>query len=161
MLTLNWNIFWVVFNIIVLFVLLRIFLYKPLQNIMQKRTELVQNEISSAENMNKEASELRDKYESHLSNAKAESDEIVGQAKERAKLQYDQIVGNANEEAGQIVSQARRTAESDRDQMMRSAQSELADLALAAAEKLIGKNIDDAANRKMLDDFLAEEGSMK
>ena len=160
MLTLNWNIFWVVFNIILLFILLRIFLYKPLQNIMQKRTELIQNEITSAETRNKEAAALKEQYESSMKNAKAESDEIVGQAKERAKVQYDQIVGNANEEAAQIVSQAHKTAESDRDQMMRDAQSELADVALAAAAKLIGKNIDDEANRKMLDDFLSEEGSV-
>lgn len=160
MLTLNWNIFWVVFNFILLCVVLRIFLYKPLQNIMNKRTELVQNEITSAENKNKEASELRDKYESSLKNAKAESDEIVGQAKEHAQLQHDQILSSANEEAAQIIAQARRTAESDRNQIMRGAQSELADIALAAAEKLIGKNIDDEANRKMLDDFLSEERSM-
>ena len=160
MLTLNWNIFWVVFNIILLFILLRIFLYKPLQNIMQKRTELIQNQISSAETKNKEATALKEQYESSMKNAKAESDEIVGQAKERAKVQYDQIVGSANEEAAQIVSQAHKTAESDRDQMMRDAQSELADVALAAAAKLIGKNIDDEANRKMLDDFLSEEGSV-
>jgi len=159
-LTLNMNIFWVVFNIIILFILLRIFLYKPLQNIMQKRTELIQNEISSAETKNKEASALKEQYESSMKNAKAESDEIVGQAKERAKVQYDQIVGSASEEAAQIVSQAHKTAESDRDQMMRDAQSELAEVALAAAAKLIGKNIDDEANRKMLDDFLSEEGSV-
>ncbi len=160
MLTLNMNIFWVVFNIIILFILLRIFLYKPLQNIMQKRTELIQNQISSAETKNKEASALKEQYESSMKNAKAESDEIVGQAKERAKVQYDQIVGSASEEAAQIVSQAHKTAESDRDQMMRDAQSELAEVALAAAAKLIGKNIDDEANRKMLDDFLSEEGSV-
>ena len=160
MLTLNMNILWVVFNIIILFILLRIFLYKPLQNIMQKRTELIQNEISSAETKNKEASALKEQYESSMKNAKAESDEIVGQAKERAKVQYDQIVGSASEEAAQIVSQAHKTAESDRDQMMRDAQSELAEVALAAAAKLIGKNIDDEANRKMLDDFLSEEGSV-
>ncbi len=160
MLTLNWNIFWVVFNIILLFILLRIFLYKPLQNIMQKRTDLIQNEITSAETRNKEATALKEQYESSLKNAKAESDEIVGQAKERAKIQYDQIVGSASEEAAQIVSQARKTAESDRAQMMRDAQSELADVAMAAAARLIGKNIDDEANRKMLDDFLSEEGSV-
>lgn len=160
MLTLNMNIFWVIFNIIILFILLRIFLYKPLQNIMQKRTELIQNEIDSAQTQNRDAAALKEQYESSMKNAKAESDEIVGQAKERAKVQYDQIVSNASEEAAQIVSQAHRTAESDRDQMMRDAQSELADVALAAAAKLIGKNIDDEANRKMLDDFLSEEGSV-
>lgn len=161
MLTLNWNIFWIIFNIILLFILLRIFLYKPLQNIQAKRTALIQNEITSAETQNKEATELKNKYETSLKNAKAESDEIVGQAKERANAQYDQIVGNANEEAAKILSDARKTAEFDRDKMMQDAQAELADVALAAAAKLIGKNVDDEANRKMLDDFLSEEGSVK
>lgn len=49
MIKLDWNIFWIIFNILVLFFLLRIFLFKPLNNIAAKRTELVQSEITSAE----------------------------------------------------------------------------------------------------------------
>jgi len=160
-LTLNWNVFWIVFNIIVLYLLLRIFLFKPIKNIMEKRTELIQGEIDSAESKNKEATELRDKYAASLSGAKDESARIVNEAKDRAKVQYDQIVDKANGDAKQIMQQAHKTAELDRDQMMRSAQSELADVAMAAAVKLIGESVNDESNRAMLEKYLAGEGSDK
>ncbi len=158
MLVINWNVFWVIFNLIVLFFLLKIFLFKPLQRIMDQRTELIQNEISSAEAQNKEAKELKDKYDASLQNARIESDEMVSSAKERAKVQYDLILEKANEDAAQIVQQAQKTAQMDRDQMLRDAQGEIADVAMAAAVRLIGGSVDDAANRKLLDDYLSEEG---
>lgn len=158
MLKLDWNVFWIVFNILILFFLLRIFLFKPLQNIADKRTQLVQNEITAAEEKNKKASELKDQYESSLSNAKEESAQIVGSAKERAQVQYDQIVEKAGEDASQILAQARKTAELDYEQMMRGAKSELADVAMAAAIRLIGENVNDESNKALLEKYLAEEG---
>jgi F-type H+-transporting ATPase subunit b len=155
---LDWNIFWIIFNILVLFFLLRIFLFKPLNNIAAKRTELVQSEITSAEEKNKKAGELKDQYEKSLSNAKEESAQIVGSAKERAQVQYDQIVEKANADAAQIVSQAHKTAELDYEQTMRGARSELADVAMAAAIKLIGESVNDESNKALLDRYLAEEG---
>lgn len=159
MLTLNWNVFWIVFNLIVLFFLLKIFLFKPIKNIMDKRTELIQGEIDSAETKNREAGELKDKYEASLSSAKEESAQIVSNAKDRANVQYDQIVDKANADAKQIMEQAHKTAELDREQLMKSAQSELADVAMAAAVKLIGESVNDESNRAMLDRYLAGEGS--
>ena len=55
MLTLNWGIFWIVFNIIVLFILLRIFLFKPLNKLAAKRTALIEGQIEEADTKNKEA----------------------------------------------------------------------------------------------------------
>jgi F-type H+-transporting ATPase subunit b len=128
---------------------------------MNQRTELIQNEISEAETKNKKAAELKEQYESSLKNAKEESSQIVNSAKERAQVQYDHIIDKANEDAAQIVQQANKSAEADREQMMRSAQSELAELALAAASKVLGSSVDGNANKKLLDDFLSEEGSDK
>lgn len=158
MLTLDWNIFWIVVNIIILFILLRIFLFKPINNIMEKREALITNEINEAETKNKQAEELKVQYEDSLKNAKDESLQIVNSAKERAQVQYDQIVEKANEDAANIVQQANKAAQADRDQMMREAHAELADLALAAASKVLGSSVESDANRKMLDDFLSEEG---
>ena len=59
------------------------------------------------------------------------------------------------------MQQANKAAEADREQMMRSAQAELAEVALAAASKVLGSSVDENANRNMLDEFLAEKGSDK
>ena len=71
------------------------------------------------------------------------------------------IIDKANEDAAQIKQQADKSAEADREQMMREAQAELAQVALAAASKLIGSSVDAEANKNMLDQFLSEEGSQK
>ncbi len=157
MLTLNWGIFWIVFNIILLFILLRIFLFKPLQKLAEKRTALIEGQIEEADRKNKEASELKDQYEASLKGAKEESAQIVSSAKERAQVQYDSIIEKANEDAAHIVEQANKAAESDREQIMRDAQNEIANIALAAASKVLGSTVDSGANKKLLDDFLAGE----
>ena len=154
MLTLDWGIIWTVVNILILFVLLRIFLFKPVMG-------MIRNQLDDAENKNREADELKGRYEESLKNAKEESFQIVNDAKERAKVQYAHIIDKANEDAAQIKQQADKSAEADREQMMREAQEELAQVALAAASKLIGSSVDAEANKNMLDQFLSEEGSQK
>ncbi len=142
MLTLNMSAFWIVFNIIILFVLLRIFLFKPVMGIIEKRQILIQGQLNDAESKNKEADELKHRYEESLKNAKEESFQIVNDAKERAKVQYAHIIDKANDDATQIIKQADKSAEADREQMMRDAQAELAEVALAAASKVIGSSVD-------------------
>ena len=48
MLTLNMSAFWIVFNIIILFILLRIFLFKPVMGIIEKRQKLIQGQLDDA-----------------------------------------------------------------------------------------------------------------
>ena len=155
MLTLDWGIIWTVVNILILFVLLRIFLFKPVMGMIENRQAMIRNQLDDAENKNREADELKGRYEESLKNAKEESFQIVNDAKERAKVQYAHIIDKANEDA------ADKSAEADREQMMREAQAELAQVALAAASKLIGSSVDAEANKNMLDQFLSEEGSQK
>ncbi len=157
MLTLNWNVFWIVFNIIVLFILLRIFLFKPLNKLAEKRTALIEGQIEDADAKNKEATALKEQYEASLRGAKEESAQIVSTAKERAQVQYNSIIEKANEDAAHIVEQANRAAESDREQIMREAHNEIAGIALAAASKVLESTVDGNSNKKLLDDFLAGE----
>ena len=161
MLKLDWSVFWIVFNIIILFILLRIFLFKPVLGIIEKRQNMIQGQLDDAASKNKEADVMKSRYEESLKSAKEESFQIVSDAKERAKVQYEHIIDKANEDAAQIVQQAGRTAEAEREQMMRAAQAELAEVALAAASKVLGSSVDAKANKNMLDQFLSEEGSDK
>ena len=65
-----WSIFWAVFNVIVLFILLRIFLFKPINKIRDERTRTIQNDLDSARKAKDEAEELRQQYENSISDAK-------------------------------------------------------------------------------------------
>lgn len=158
MLHIDSNIFWTVFNLLLLFILLRIFLFKPVLGMIEKRKNTISSALSEADQKNADAAALKAQYENSLKDAKQESFQIVSEAKERAQGQYNQIIDKAHADATQIVQQANAAAQADRERMMKDARGELAEVALAAASKLLGTTVDAKTNKAMLDAFLAEAG---
>ena len=156
-----WSIFWAVFNVIVLFILLRIFLFKPINKIRDERTRTIQTDLDSARKAKDEAEELRQQYENSISDAKEQANQIMMKAHEDAESERAAIIRKSQEEADRIVADADKTIENERKRVLRQAQSEIADLAIEAASKIIGENVDDEKNRKLVDKFLSEEEGNK
>ncbi|WP_455529343.1 F0F1 ATP synthase subunit B [Ruminococcus sp.] len=156
-----WSIFEAVANVLILFVLLRIFLFKPLNKIRDERTRIVQDNLDSAEKAKTEAEELRQQYEDSISEAKEKANQIIMKAHEDAESERSAIIRKSQEEAEKIVADADRTIENERKRVLRQAQSEIADLAIEAASKIIGENVDDEKNRRLVDKFLSEEEAKK
>ena len=152
-----WSIFEAVFNVIVLFILLRIFLFKPINKMKADRTRTIQDNLDSAEKAKAEAEELRQQYEESISEAKEEANKIIMKAHEDAESERAAIIKKSQEEADKIVADADKTIENERKRVLRQAQSQIADLAIEAASKVIGENVDDEKNRKLVDKFLSEE----
>ncbi len=152
-----WSIFWAVLNILILFILLRIFLFKPINKMLDNRTQAIQKDIDDAERAKKEAEELRQQYENSISNAKEEAVQIVKNAHEYAESERAAIIRKSHEEADEIVSAASETIENERKRVIQQAHIQIADLAIEAASKVVGANLDDDKNRKLVDDFLAGE----
>ena len=154
-----WSIFEAVVNVIILFVLLRIFLFKPINKMRNERTRTVQENLDSAEKAKEEAEALRKQYEDSVSDAKEEANRIIMKAHEDAETERNKIIEKSHEEADEIVSAASETIENERRRVLQQAQSQIADLAIEAASKIIGANLDDEKNRRLVDEFLsAEEG---
>ena len=157
-----WYIFETVANVLILFVLLRIFLFKPLNKIINERTQSIQNDIDSAKKAKSEAEELKEQYESTIGDAKEEAKNILMKAHEDAESERDAIIKKAHEDAEQKVAEADKEIESERKKVLRQAQSEIADLAIEAASKIVGANVDDEKNRRLVDEFLSgKEGGSK
>ncbi|MBO4492936.1 MAG: F0F1 ATP synthase subunit B [Ruminococcus sp.] len=156
-----WSIFEAVANVLILFVLLRIFLFKPLNKIRDDRTRTIQDNLDSAEKAKEEAEELRQQYENSISDAKAKANQIIMKAHEDAENERTAIIRKSQEEAEKIVADADKTIENERKRVLRQAQSEIADLAIEAASKIIGENVDDEKNRRLVDKFLSEEECKK
>ena len=152
-----WSIFEAVVNIIILFVLLRILLFKPINKMKAERTRTIQNDLDSAQKAKEEAEELRQQYEDSISEAKEKANQIIMKAHEDAESERTAIIRKSQEEAEKIVADADKTIENERKRVLRQAQSEIADLAIEAASKIIGENVDDEKNRRLVDKFLSEE----
>lgn len=157
-----WSIFWAVFNVLLLFILLKIFLFKPIGKMLDDRTQSIQKDIDDAERAKREAEELKAQYESSISEAKEEAGRILREAHDEAETERENIIRKSHEEAESIVSAAGESIENERKRVIRQAHAEIADLAIEAASKVIGENLDDEKNRRLVDEFLSkEEGGKK
>jgi len=151
-----WSIFEAVANVLILFILLRIFLFKPIKKVMNERTQSIQKDIDDAEKAKQEAEALRQQYSDTISEAKEEASRIIMKAHDDAETERSNIIQKSHEEADEIVSAASETIENERRRVLQQAQSQIADLAIEAASKVIGANLDDDKNRRLVDEFLSE-----
>lgn len=157
-----WNFIWSAVNLILLFILLKIFLFKPIGKIMDERTRSIQDEIDSAKKSREEAEALKKEYAESIGEAKEKAQEIIMKAHEDAESEKTAILKKSQEEADQLINDAGKTIENERKRVLAQAQTQIADLAIEAASKIIGENLDDDKNRRIVDEFLSgEEGDSK
>ncbi|MBQ9078995.1 MAG: F0F1 ATP synthase subunit B [Ruminococcus sp.] len=153
----HWNFIWAAVNFILLFILLKIFLFKPVNKIMDERTRTIQDDLDAAKKSKEEAEALKKEYEDNISDAKQKAQEIIMKAHEDAESEKSAILKKSQEEADQIISDANKTIENERKRVLAQAQTQIADLAIEAASKIIGENLDDEKNRRLVDKFLSDE----
>lgn len=161
MLNINLSVVYNIINIIVLFLLLKKFLFKPVTDIMEKRKALIEDAMKDADNSKNEAAQLKNQYENALKDAKTEAMSIVKDAKVRAEAEYERKIELADKDAKTIIENAGKAVELEKEKAVRSAKSEIASLALAAASKIVEKETDNESNKKLLDEFLSEAGGVK
>ena len=158
MLNLDWNIVWTIVNILVLFLLLKHFLFKPITEMMESRTAEIENNLKDAEDQKQKASELTAQYEEKLQGAHAEAAQIVSEARQRGQREYDAILKTAGQDAQKEQERARADMEREREEMLRGVQENVTELVLLTASKLSQKELDEESDRKLVDSFLAEAG---
>jgi len=161
MLKLDMNVIFNILNILILYLLMKKFLFGPVTAIMEKRKNLIKTSIEEAENKNNEALELKRKYEETLENAAAEADTIIREAKQIAAQETERQLKATKEEIAQMMESARKSIEHERAKMLQEAQGEIAGVAMVLATKLIQKNLDENSNKKFMNDFLSEAGMSK
>lgn len=158
MLNLDWNIVWTIVNILVLFLLLKHFLFKPITEMMESRTAEIENNLKDAEDQKQKASELTAQYEEKLQGAHAEAAQIVSEARQRGQREYDAILKTAGQDAQKEQERARADMEREREKMLRGVQENVTELVLLTASKLSQKELDEESDRKLVDSFLSEAG---
>ena len=95
-----WYIVETVANILILFILLRIFLFKPINKMRDERTRTIQDNLDSAEKAKTEAEELRQQYEDSISEAKEKANEEVNKAAQKANDEVNKAADKLLKGAG-------------------------------------------------------------
>lgn len=153
-----WQTLMTIGNLIILFLIVKKFLFKPVTDILNKRAEEVDNIYTEAEDMRIEAKINKDTYEEKLKNAKAETDLMMKTATEQAERRGNEIIG----EADVAAENRKRKAESDISLAKKKAMNEMKDnvteMVIELAQQVVEKEIDVDVHETLIDEAIEELG---
>jgi F-type H+-transporting ATPase subunit b len=136
--------------------ILRKWVYPVIGEALDKRAKAIAGDIDAAEQTRKQADELLAEYRERLKEARAQSEEIVQRARQTAESHERE----GRDRGQEIVAEAAKRAERDIDAATKRAlddiRREVADLTIMAAEKVTRKSLDDADQRRLVEEALGE-----
>ena len=159
MLTLNLNILWTVVNILVLFVLLRKFLYRPVMNVIEQRQKQIDDAIADAEGKKNDAQAVLAQAQDKLQNVDTEAAQRREAYEKQAEVEKQQLLADARKQADAIVAAGKASAESERQSKLREADAQTTALARAMCEKLLARSLNEQDDARLLDDLLEKAGA--
>lgn len=148
-------------NLLILFLGLKHFLFKPVNDILEKRQEAVDAELRGAEEAKQRAEAAEAEYAQKLADAKEESAEMVRRAAKRAQERSEEIVTAAKAEAENVMRQNAQEIERERRRAASALRTEVSGLAVAVAEKVVGREINHADHDRLIDEFIDSVGGVQ
>ena len=158
MIKIDINLVFTIINLLVLYVLMKKFLFGPIIKVMDERKAMIDQQFAGAKEMEDNARELQSKYEDALKSAKEESYQIMEQARKEAKIQSERTVEDTAARVDAMLAKAQEDIRNERENAMRQMESDVASLAMEAAAKIIGKNNGTDQDLSLYDQFLEEAG---
>jgi F-type H+-transporting ATPase subunit b len=149
-----------IINFVLLFIILRVFLYKPIVGMLDRRREKIATDLQEAEEARSKAEAVKQEHEKQLEQAREERHSILAEATEQAEKMRAEILAKARSEAQEIITKTQDEMEYERRQALLAAQDQIVDLALTAAAKVIGESVDEQAHRRLIREFIAEIGDL-
>jgi F-type H+-transporting ATPase subunit b len=143
-------------NFIALILVLRLFVYKPVLNMLHARTERIREGLQAAERGREAHAEANREAQEQLDAARREGQNIIAQAQQVGQRLQDDARGQAQTQAEALLQRARGEIQLERDNAIAELRREFADLTIAAAEKVIGQSLDRAAHQRLIEQTIAE-----
>lgn len=155
---LSWTFVFQIVNTIVIFLVLRHFLFKPVTEFMDKRTKSIENAINDADFKNKQADDLKEEYQIKLDHIKDERNQIIKDATKKAEERSDEIIKLAQAESKNIIDRANLDIERERQKAINLLKDQISSLSIMAATKVIEKELNEEAHKAMIKQFIEEVG---
>jgi len=154
-----WQILISLINLLILFWIIKKFLFKPVQKMLSQRQSEIDEQYASAEEAEKQALANKESWEQKMHTATAEADAIMQTATENAKWRGEKIVAEARDKADGIIRQAETEAELERKKAEDGIKREIVDVSAILTEKMLGREINTQDHRALIDSFIEEIGN--
>ncbi len=123
---------------------------------LDKRQRAIEESIDASERTRRQADELLAEYRERLAEARAQADEIVARARKTGESQEAESLAQAARKREEMMEQARRDIQAETRRALQEIRREVADLTVAATEKVTRKSLTADDQRRLVDDALSE-----
>lgn len=150
-----------VINFLLLVWLLAKFAYKPLMQVLHDRQQKIADNIDAAERNRQEAEQLKLDYQRQLAEVRAQAQAIVEKAEKLAEENKEEILKAARAESARILKNVQEEVARERALALAQIKGEVVTLSMAAATKIIEKNMDSEANAILVSSFIEKLDAQK
>ncbi len=136
--------------------LLVLLFYRPLRRVLDERKRRIEEGLRASEAAQEAAEEASAEARAEVQQGREEAQRLVAQAQELAQRIETEARSSAQDQADQIVERARAEIAQERDQAVQQLRDEFADLAIAAAERVIGQALSRDDHQRIISEVLAD-----
>lgn len=155
-----WTALFTLANTIALIIVMKKFLWKPVLKMIEDRQQEIDTMYSDAGQAKDSALAMEQEYKEKISAAQATSDRMVREAVARAQGREEEILRQASLEAAAIKERASADIAQEKKKAINEAKDEISDMAMAIAEKIVGRELNDKDQSALVDSFIEELGSV-
>ncbi|MCH1921142.1 MULTISPECIES: F0F1 ATP synthase subunit B [Shewanella] len=132
------------------------YVWPPLMNAIEERQKRIADGLANADRAAKDLELAREKVSDQLKDAKATANEIIESANKRKAQIIDEAKAEADAERAKIIAQGKAEIEAERNRVKEELRQQVSALALAGAEKILERSIDEAAQSDIIAKLVAE-----
>lgn len=145
-------------NLLILTLLVKKFLFKPVQNIIAQRQAAADKVLSEAENTKTEAETMKTEYEQNMAGAKEKAAEIVDEATRAANSRSEELLAAAQEDARRMKERAETEIAQERKKALNEVKDEIGGMAMEIASKVVEREISQEDHQQLIDSFIKNVG---
>ena len=153
-----WTALFTLLNTLTIYFVAKKFLFRPVMKMIRDRQEEIDGMYASADKTCSDAEAMADEYRQKLSAATETSERMVKEAVERGQRREEEIIRQAHEEASAIRQKASADIAQEKKKAINDAKDEISEMAMAIAEKVVGRSLNEVDQANLVDHFIKELG---
>ncbi len=161
MVSIDYTLILVIVNFIILLIIMKKLLYKPLMDYINKRESQIREDLKSAKEHKDKSEKILEKQKELLIKAKEEARDIRDESKKIAKIQGEQILHDAAEQRDVIIQEAQEVIDVEVNKAKESIQTQIGDFVIELTDKMIGKKLTEDEDINLINEMIKEESSKK
>ena len=156
-----WTAMFTLLNMVLTFLILKKFLFKPVNQMIDARQKEIDDLYSDAANVRQDAEAMREDYSRKLAEAKETSAQIVSEAKQEANRRGEEILRQARQDADALRLKADAEIALERKKALNEVKNDISRIALDIAGKVVEKELNATEHERLIEGFLRDMGDQK